>query len=340
MMQRPRVLVLYTGGTIAMSVRAGTNFTDLSGALDLVALIPELASLAELETRALFHHDSADLGPRDWVILAEAIHAAFTDGVQGVVVAHGTDTMAYGASFVSFLLGPLPGPVVFTGAQRPLREVRSDARSNLIDAVLVATMAVPEVVIAFDSNVYRAVRTTKLDAWGYQAFDSPSAPPLVRLGLDVSIGAVRAPATLAPLDTRFEPKVLFMRVFPGLDPELVSGAMRLGARGLVLATYGTGTLPSRDGSLLPALREARERGVPVLVVSQCPKGHIDLSRYEGGVLASGLGAIGGRDMTIEAGLAKMMIGCARYSDEESVRHYLQESVLGESTQPASATSLA
>jgi L-asparaginase len=181
-------------------------------------------------------------------------------------------------------------------------------------------------------QVYRAVRTTKLDAWGYQAFDSPSAPPLVRLGLDVSIGDVRGAGALGPLSLLYDPAVLFVRVFPGLDPNLVSGALRSGAHGLVLGTYGTGTLPSRAGSLLPVLREAREAGIPVLVVSQCPKGHVDLSRYEAGVLASNLGAIGGRDMTIEAAIAKLMIACARYPDLAERRAYLERSVLGELTE--------
>lgn len=313
-----------------MSVRAGTTFTGLSDTpLDLVASVPELAKLADVETRIVCNKDSADLVPADWATLAAAIHAAFAEGFAGVVVAHGTDTMAYGASFVAFMLGALPGPVVFTGAQRPLSEVRSDARSNLIDAVLVATLAVPEVCIAFDSQVYRAVRTTKADAWGYQAFDSPSAPPLVKLGLDVSIGSVRTASALSALDVRYDPAVLSIRVFPGLSPELVRGGLRSGAHGIVLATYGTGTLPSREGSLLPVLREANEMGVPVLVVSQCPKGLVDLSRYEAGVLASNLGAIGGRDMTIEAAIAKMMIACARYEDSAARRAYLESPVLGE-----------
>jgi L-asparaginase len=328
-----RVLVLYTGGTIAMSVRDGSTFTSFGGEpVNLVEAVPELATIAQVDARTVMHVDSADLLPSDWLALGDAIHQAFQEGYEGIVVAHGTDTMAYGASFVAFLLGPLPGPVVFTGAQRPLSEARSDARSNLVDAVLVATLAVPEVCIAFGSQVFRAVRATKLDAWGYQAFDSPSAPPLVRLGLDVSIGAVRTPAALMPLDRRYDPSVLFVRVFPGLDSNLVSGALRSGAHGLVLGTYGTGTLPSRTGSLLPALREAKEQGVPVLVVSQCPKGLVDLSRYEAGVLAANLGAIGGRDMTIEAGIAKMMIACARFQDAAKRRDYLERSVLGELTE--------
>jgi L-asparaginase len=328
-----RVLVLYTGGTIAMSVRDGSRFTSFSGEpVNLVQEVPELAKIAEIDARTVLHLDSADMLPSDWVTLSAAIHEAFNQGYDGIVVAHGTDTMAYGASFVALLLGPLPGPVVFTGAQRPLSEARSDARANLVDAVLVATLAVPEVCIAFGSQVFRAVRSTKLDAWGYQAFDSPSAPPLVRLGLDVSIGRVRAPSVLSPLDLRYDPSVLFVRVFPGLDSNLVSGALRSGAHGLVLGTYGTGTLPSRTGSLLPVLREAKELGVPVLVVSQCPKGLVDLSRYEAGVLAANLGAIGGRDMTMEAAIAKMMIACARFEDPATRRRYLEQSALGELTE--------
>jgi L-asparaginase len=314
-----------------MRVEAASGAVGLGGGpRDLVLEVPELGKIADIETRSVFHRDSADLRPEDWVVLADAVHQAFDDGADGIVVAHGTDTMAYGATFVSFLLGPLPGPVVFTGAQRPLSEVRSDARTNLIDATIAATLDVPEVCIAFDSKVLRAVRTTKLDAWAFDAFASPTLPPLVRLGLDVAVGGhVRKPSALGPLDRRFEPKVLFVRVFPGLDPAMITGALQVGARGLVLSTYGTGTLPSREGSLLPAVQEARERDVPVLVISQCPSGFVDLSRYEAGTKAAQLGAIGGRELSVEAAIAKMMVALGRFNGADERRAYLEANVLGE-----------
>jgi L-asparaginase len=330
-----RVLVLYTGGTIAMQVDAAGAVGLTKTPPDLVHAVPELLLVAHIETRVLFHRDSADLRPEDWIVLARAIHQALSvdsaeSRIDGIVVAHGTDTLAYGASFVAFLLGPLPVPVVFTGAQRPLTEVRSDARGNLVDAVIAATLPVAEVCIAFDSKVFRAVRASKLDAAGFDAFGSPSLPPLVRLGLDVEISEhCRAPAMLSPLDPRFERDVLFIRVFPGLDPQLVLRALDLGVKGLVISTYGTGALPSRESSLLPALRKAQELGTPVLIVSQCARGFVDLGRYESGAMARDLGAIGGRGLTVEAALGKMMVALGRFADESCRRAYLEASQVGE-----------
>ena len=271
--------------------------------------------IAELETRILFTMDSGDMRPVDWIAIAREVHAASMDpAIDGVVIVHGTDTMAYTASALALLLGPLPKPVVFTGAQRPLVDARTDARENLIDAALVATLRVPEVTIAFASRALRGVRATKRDAWAFDAFDSPNCAPLVELGLGVEVAKhVRPPAALAPFDPRLDPRVLAVRVFPGIDPSLLLGAIRAGVRGLVLEAYGTGNLPHLGGSLIPALEEARERGVPVLVVSQCLRGFVDMGAYAGGAQAKDAGAISGGDMTVEAAIAKLMIGLGRYT---------------------------
>jgi L-asparaginase len=273
--------------------------------------------------------------PANWVEIALAVHGAVADArYDGVVVVHGTDTMAYGASAVSLLLGPLPKPVVFTGAQRPLTDVRSDARQNLVDAVLAATLPIPEVGIAFASRVLRGVRAMKRDAWAFSAFDSPSCPPIAELGVDVHLAPHIRPraSSLAAFDPRIEPRVLAVRVFPGLDPELVRGAIRVGVRALVLEAYGTGNLPHLSGSLIPALEEARASEVPVLVVSQCPRGFVDMSRYAGGAAAFAAGAISGGDMTREAAIAKMMIGLGRHGPGEELRAWLERDVVGERQQ--------
>jgi L-asparaginase len=261
------------------------------------------------------------------------VHAAVEDpDIDGIVIVHGTDTMAYTASALGLLLGPLPKPVVLTGAQRPLTQARTDARENLIDAVLVATLPVPEVTIAFASRALRGVRATKRDAWAFDAFDSPNCAPLVELGLGVEVAKhVRAAAPLRPFDARLEPRVLAVRVFPGIDPSLVRGAVRAGVRGLVLEAYGTGNLPHLGGSLIPALEEARDRGVPVLVVSQCLRGFVDMGAYAGGAQAKEAGAISGGDMTVEAAIAKLMIGLARHADPGTLRAWLEADVSGERT---------
>lgn len=335
----PRLLLLLTGGTMLMTPGAGgptsagtkrpLTLDEERTSRDLVAEVPSLARIAELETRLLFHMDSANMQPADWITIAREVHAQLPS-YDGIVIVHGTDTMAYTASALALMLGPLPKPVVLTGSQKPIVEVRTDARQNLIDAALVATLPVPEVCIASGSRALRGVRATKRDAWGFSAFDSPTLPPLVELGIGIEVAPhVSKPTPLGAFDGRLEPRVLAVRVFPGLDPDLVRGAIRLGVRGLVLEAYGTGTLPNLAGSLIPALEEARERGVPVVVVSQCLRGFVDLGRYEGGAAAEAAGAISGGNMTVEAALAKMMIGIARHGTGDALRAYFGESSVGE-----------
>src|SRR6202020_2251643 len=170
-----KVLVLHTGGTVMMRREASSAplTPDVYGR-DLAAELPALVRIAELETRILFTMDSGDMQPADWVAIAREVHAAAEDpSIDGIVIVHGTDTMAYTASALGLLLGPLPKPVVLTGAQRPLALARTDARENLIDAVLVATLPIPEVTIAFASRALRGVRATKRGGWAFDPFDSP-----------------------------------------------------------------------------------------------------------------------------------------------------------------------
>ena len=293
---------------------------------DLLREIPSLARVAELETRLLFSMDSANMEPADWLTLAREVHASLPR-YDGIVVVHGTDTMAYTASALGLLLGPLPKPVILTGSQKPIVDARTDARQNLIDASLVATLAVPEVAIVARSRALRGVRATKKDAWGFDAFDTPHVPPLVELGIDVEVAShVLPPGELAPLDDRLDPRVLAVRLFPGLDPALVRGAVHAGVRGLVLEGYGTGNVPL---SLLPVLEEARAKGIVVVVVSQCLRGYVDLSKYEGGAMAANAGAISAKDMTVEAAVAKLMIGLGRFGNSEALRAWFSSSVAGE-----------
>ena len=325
-----RLLFLLTGGTLLMREQGSSPVLAVDDSTDLVAEVPALARIASIETKRLFAMDSSDMQPSDWVALAREVHAGVA-AYDGVVVVHGTDTMAYTASALALLLGPLPKPVVLTGAQRPLVEARTDARENLVDAALVATMNVPEVVIAFASRVLRGARSTKRDALAYDAFVSPNEGPLAELGVQTKIAPhVRKPEALAPFDERLEPSVLAVRIFPGLDPALIIGAVRAGVKGLVLEGYGTGNVPLRIGrSLVPALEAARDARVPVVVVSQCLRGYVDLSRYSGGAAAQEAGALSAGDMTPETALAKLMIGLGRFGHGEALRAWFDRNVVGE-----------
>jgi L-asparaginase len=285
---------------------------------DLVAELPVLREVAEIETRILLNLDSSDLQPHHWVEIGAAVHAALAERdageprYGGVVVVHGTDTMAYTASALAFLLPGLDRPVVLTGSQTPLADVRTDARTNLVDACHLATMRIAEVGIAFNSRLLRGCRATKLDAWGMSPFGSPSCPPLAELGVGVQIAPhVLAPRPAEPFDPRIEPRVLAVRTFPGLDPKLLLGALSAGVRGLVIEAFGAGNVPHLENSLIPVIEAARALDVPVVIASQSPRGAVDLKRYEGGAAAAGAGAIGAGDMTPEAALTKLMVTLGR-----------------------------
>lgn len=301
---------------------------------DLVAELPVLRKLAEIETRILYNLDSADFQPHHWIELARLIHGSL-DQYDGFVIVHGTDTMAYTASALAFLLPGLDRPVILTGAQKPLIDVRTDARTNLVDACHLATMGISEVGIAFHSELLRGCRATKLDAWSMKAFGSPACAPLAVLGLGVNIAAhALAPRLPAALDERIETHVLVVRAFPGLDPRLLHVALSAGMRGLVIEAFGAGNVPRLENSLIPVIEEARARDVPVVIVSQSPRGAVDLTRYQGGVAAARAGAIGAGDMTSEATLAKLMLALGRCSETnggrvEAVREAFSVSWAGE-----------
>ncbi len=307
---------------------------------DLLAELPVLNRIADIETRILFNYDSSDLQPHHWVELGAAIHGALDERLpdgsrsfDGVVVLHGTDTMAYTASALAFLLPGLDRPVVLTGAQRPLAEVRTDARSNLVDACHLATMDLPEVAIAFNARLLRGCRAIKMDAWALDAFASPSCAPLVTLGVTVERGThILPPRARAEFDARIEAKVLAVRLFPGLDPKLLLGALRSGVRGLLLEGFGSGNIPRLENSLVPVVRDAVARDVPVVIVSQCARGAVDLTRYEGGAAALGEGAIGAGAMTAEAAVAKLMLALGRADEgrrRETARRAFAECWAGE-----------
>jgi L-asparaginase len=306
-----RLLMIHTGGTLMMSPTQQGALTPDVVTRDLLAELPVLRQIAEIETRLLYALDSADMQPEHWVELARVIDDALPR-YDGIVVIHGTDTMAYTASALAFLLPGLDRPVVLTGAQKPLSAVRTDARTNLIDACHVATVGIPEVGVAFSSRLYRGCRVTKMDAWGMNAFGSPCCAALAELGLGVQVAPHVLPARdRAPFDPRLEPRVLALRTFPGLDPSLVRAALDSGVRGIVVEAYGSGNVPRLERSIVGVMREAHDRDVPVVIVSQCPRGAVDLKAYEGGLAAERAGAIGAGDMTAEAALTKLMVTLGR-----------------------------
>lgn len=329
---KSRIALLLTGGTLLMRAAEDGALEPAAYAHNLLSELPVLRRIADAELRVVCNLDSADMQPTDWILIGKAIHEALSSSeIDGVVIVHGTDTMAYTASAVSLLLGAISKPVVFTGAQRPIGEPRTDARANLVDAFSVATLPVPEVGVVFASRFFRGTRVTKRDAHAMDAFASPNFPALVELGLTEHISShlLLSEGSLVPFDERIDPRVLVVRVYPGLDPTLLMHAIRNGVRGLVLEAYGTGNLPVLTNSLLGVVEEAFHCGIPCLIVTQCPKGSVALERYKGAIAAVKAGAISGGDMTIESAVTKMMIGLGRYSEFSEIRSYLERNVVGE-----------
>jgi L-asparaginase len=329
-----RVLLLHTGGTLGMSARRPSALQPDTYAHEILSRVPELAALAEVSTRILCNLDSSDIGPDEWSALADEIAAARADH-DGVVVIHGTDTMAYTASALSFALRGLDKPVVLTGSQRPLGEIRSDARRNLVDSVDLATRDIPEVGVCFDGRLLRGNRATKGDAWSYTAFASPNCPPLARLGLDVEIAPhVRRPREAFAVDGRFDTRVAVCFVTPGMDPMMLErlGApdAEQGARGVVLAAFGVGNVPSRVRSVAAAVKRLVDGGVSVGVVTQAHAGAVDLALYQNGVALRDAGALSGGDMGVEAAVAKLMHALGRFPADAGARaEYFVRDVAGE-----------
>ncbi len=331
--EQPHILMIHTGGTLMMRHAGDRRALEPDVyARDLLAELPVLRSVASIDTRILCNLDSGDIQPSHWVELARTIHESLDD-YDGVVVVTGTDAMAYTASALAFLLPGLDRPVVLTGAQRPLFELRTDARENLVDAVHIATLSVPEVGIAFDNKFLRGCRSTKMDAWGLDAFASPLCQPLVELGLGVMIAPhVLSPRAAGAFDSRIEPHVLCLRVFPGLDSALIDHALDAGVHGIVLEAFGVGNVPLANGSLVPSITRATREQVPVVIVSQCPRGGVDLGRYPGSAAAQDAGAISGGDMTAEAAITKLMILLGRAPETrvlDHVRKGFRRALLGE-----------
>ena len=293
---------------------------------------PELSQLAKLELELFSNVDSSEMQPEMWSSLATRI-ADRLPHFDGVVVTHGTDTLAYTASALSFMLPGLNKPVVLTGAQRPLGEIRSDARLNLVDAVTSALHGPREVTVCFDSHLYRGNRVRKVSVAEYDAFDSPNCAPLGVLGVDTHFVLGPRRTGRLKLQAALDPRVFLLKVYPGLDP-LIPLSILPHVRGLVLEAHGAGNFPVGEQtgrSLTGLFKEARRQKIPVLIVSQAHRNGVDLSLYQAGAVALAEGAISGGDMTSAAAVVKLMHALALHRTPGALRRYLQRSVAGERT---------
>jgi L-asparaginase len=328
----PKVLLLHTGGTLGMAGGRPSALRPAAFFKTLKARVPELFDLADIELELFSNLDSSEMQPELWTRMAKHLHHRLPH-FDGCVVTHGTDTLAYTASALSFMLRGLPCPVVLTGSQRPLGEIRTDARLNLIDAVLSALHGPREVSICFDSHLYRGNRTRKVKVAEYDAFESPNFPVLGTLGVGTHFERGLRPSARFTLHERLEPRVFLLKVFPGLDPALPL-ALLPHVAGLVLEAYGAGNFPiapELGRSLQPLFEQARARGVPVVVISQAHRNGVDLRLYESGAAALAQGAIGGADLTPSAALVKLMNGLAYHQEPARLAQFITTPVAGELT---------
>ena len=301
--------------------------------------MPELAS--ELMPEVDIHEyspllDSANMTPADWHKIASDIGAHYKE-YDGFIVLHGTDTMAYTASALAFMLQGLRKPVVLTGSQIPLCEVRNDARANIITALTVAAnFAIPEVCLCFGNQLLRGCRSVKVSADGLDAFASPNLPPLGEIGVDIRVNwelVQSAPPEesalrvheLSPADIGALP------LWPGISAQVVRNFLQPPLKGLVLRAYGVGNGPTDNRDFLSALEDAAERGVVIVDCTQCLKGSVHLADYATGSALAKVGVISGFDMTAEAALSKMAYLFSQNLAVDEIRHLMQTDLRGELT---------
>ena len=299
-----RILLLHTGGTLGMAPSGEPASLAPGKFLDhLLERVPELGQLAELSVEVPFNQDSACMEPPHILTLARRLREA-ADAFDGFVIIHGTDTMAFTASVLGFLLADLGKPVVLTGSQRPLAFVRSDARSNLVNAVDLACRAIPEVGICFGTHWLRGVAADKLSVSQFEAFQSPNLPPLAEIGAEIRLhpeAGLFPRQVPAGLGSALDLTVRTVTPHPGM----AWFPAPAGAKAVLIQAFGAGNLPMDRRDLRAFLEDCRQRQLPVVVTSQCPYGGIDLSAYELGRKLEGFGAISGGLHTRWAALAKL-----------------------------------
>ena len=331
-----KVLIIYTGGTIGM-------VQDENGSLHPFALdriydaVPQLKSCSyDIDSVTLDEIiDSSNMTPAMWGEIAGIIEREY-NRYDGFVVLHGTDTMAYTASALSFMLKNLSKPVVLTGSQLPLGMLRSDGRENIICALEIASTSlatIPEVCIFFESHLYRGNRCTKMNAENFDAFESYNYPSLAKVGINITFKEhLFLPMPTQPLmvRTQFDTRVAVLKLFPGIGPEVVNAVLHApGLQGVVIETYGSGNAPTGQW-FISALDEAIHRGVIVMNVTQCKAGAVKMRQYAASCDLDRIGVVGAGDITIEAAITKMMYLLGIYpNDKEHVKQRLSDSLRGE-----------
>lgn len=336
-----KVLLIYTGGTIGMNRNPRTGALEPFNFESLLSNVPELQQVSTEIATFQFNPpiDSSDMSPERWVDLAHVI----TDNYNlydGFVILHGTDTMAYTASALSYMLENLTKPVILTGSQLPIGQVRTDGKENVITSIEIASAKyqdgkamVPEVCIYFNGHLMRGNRTTKQSADNFNAFESFNYGHLADAGVNINYHTSRIlmPDYSKSVQPRFvlDPSVIVFTVFPGIQEDLIRHVlMSPKLRSIVMRTYGSGNAPQYPW-LMNALKEATGKGKIIVNISQCMAGSVEMGRYDTGYQLKEAGVISGHDSTVESAVTKLMYLQGIYSDWHQVKNYMQRSIRGE-----------
>ena len=337
-----KILVIYTGGTIGMMKNPDSGALEAFKFEDIYTHLPMLKLIeADVEfVEMLPLIDSADTNPFFWIRLATMIKEYY-DYYDGFVILHGTDTMAYSASALSFMLENLSKPVIFTGAQLPIGSMRSDGKENLLSSIEIAAAKenghpiVPEVCIFFEDTLFRGNRTTKKNAEHFNAFNSYNYPPLAKAGVHIKYfrSFIHYPDPDSKLKLRLNtnPNIAVLKLFPGISERVIRSILDIdGLRAVVLESFGAGNAP-RHQWLFDALKEAIHKDLIIVNRTQCSTGSVEMGRYETSLNLMSAGVISAYDITTEAIVTKLMYLLGEYETTMEVKKWLSVSIAGEMT---------
>jgi len=339
-MEKSNVLILYTGGTIGMIKDLQTGVLKAFDFKHLDEQIPELKRL-DVNLHAISFQepiDSSEMNPSKWTEIAAIIYSNYSD-YDGFVILHGSDTMSYTASALSFMLQGLRKPVILTGAQLPIGIIRTDGKENLITAIEIAALkdesgnpVVQEVAVYFEYSLYRGNRSSKVSAAAFEAFSSPNYPNLAVAGVDIKFNETalyRTTKKELSLQTQFSTEIALIKLFPGIQFDWMKAVFDIQhTKGIILETFGSGNGPSNT-QFISLLQDYITQGGLVLNITQCTSGKVEQGKYETSVIYKKIGIIGGGDLTTEAAITKMMYVCGLSISNEEKQILLSKEIIGE-----------